>query len=85
MNSTTLTGLKIGAYWSSSDYAGLPRGSSAVVFLDDTTGRMEAVVQTSAANSYRTSAGDALAVELLQDRTPKRSRSSPQATRPSMK
>jgi ornithine cyclodeaminase len=65
VNSTMLTGLKIGAYWPSSDCAGLPRGSSTVVFLDDTTGRMEAIVQTSAANYYRTSAADALAVELL--------------------
>ncbi len=65
VNSSNLTGLKIGAYWPSADSAGLPRGSSTVVFLDDATGRMEAIVRTSAANYFRTAAADALAVELL--------------------
>ncbi len=68
VNAASLTGLKVGAYWPSSDNAGLPRGSSMVLFLDDTTGRVEAMVQTSSANSYRTSAADALAVELLARR-----------------
>ena len=65
VNGPKLTGLKIGAYWPSADSAGLTRGSSTVMFLDDTTGRLEAIVQTTAANAYRTSAADALAVELL--------------------
>jgi ornithine cyclodeaminase len=65
INATGATGLKIGAYWPSSDGAGLSRGSSAMVFLDDTSGRIEALVQTSAANAYRTSAGAALSVDLL--------------------
>jgi ornithine cyclodeaminase len=63
-----LTGMKVGAYWPSSDIVGVRRGSSAVLFLDDTTGRIEAFVQTTAANAYRTSAADALAVDLLARR-----------------
>lgn len=65
LNRRKLTGLKVGAYWPSSDRVDLPRGSSAVLFLDDTTGRIEALVQTSAANAYRTSAAAALSVQLL--------------------
>lgn len=65
IDAQTLTGMKVGAYWPSSDLAGLRRGSSAVVFLDDVTGRIESIVQTTAANVFRTSAADALAVEIL--------------------
>ncbi|MGH7043315.1 MAG: ornithine cyclodeaminase family protein, partial [Acetobacteraceae bacterium] len=65
VNEANLTGMKIGAYWPSSDSAGLSRGSSTVLFLNDATGRVEAIVQTSVANAYRTSAADALAIELL--------------------
>jgi ornithine cyclodeaminase len=71
VNSAHLTGMKVGAYWPSSDAVGLTRGSSTVLFLDDSTGRVEAIVQTSAANAYRTSAGDALAVDLLARRDAK--------------
>jgi ornithine cyclodeaminase len=68
INSTKLTGMKVGAYWPSSDSVGLSRGSSAVLFLDDVSGRVEAMVETSAANAYRTSAAAALSVELLAKR-----------------
>jgi ornithine cyclodeaminase len=68
VNAANLTGMKVGAYWPSSDNVGLSRGSSMVLFLDDASGRVEAMVQTSAANAYRTSAADALAVELLARR-----------------
>ena len=65
INAADLTGMKVGAYWPSSDKVGLPRGSSMVLFLDEMSGRVEALVETNAANSYRTSAAAALAVELL--------------------
>jgi ornithine cyclodeaminase len=68
VNAASLTGMKVGAYWPSSDNVGLSRGSSMVLFLDETSGRVEAMVQTSSANAYRTSAADALAVELLARR-----------------
>jgi ornithine cyclodeaminase len=68
VNAASLTGMKVGAYWPSSDNVGLSRGSSMVLFLDDISGRVEAMVQTSSANAYRTSAADALAVELLARR-----------------
>src|SRR5580692_2844323 len=68
VNAAKLTGMKVGAYWPSSDNVGLSRGSSMVLFLDDASGRVEALVQTSSANAYRTSAADALAVELLARR-----------------
>lgn len=68
VNATSLTGMKVGAYWPLSDTVGLSRGSSMVLFLDDISGRVEAMVQTSSANAYRTSAADALAVDLLARR-----------------
>src|ERR1700722_10923110 len=68
VNAASLTGMKVGAYWPSSDTVGLSRGSSMVLFLDDISGRVEAMVQTSSANAYRTSAADALAVDLLARR-----------------
>ncbi len=68
VNAANLTGMKVGAYWPSSDDVGLSRGSSMVLFLDDVSGRVEAMVETSAANAYRTSAAGALAVELLARR-----------------
>src|SRR5579862_5046076 len=68
LNATRLTAMKVGAYWPSSDSVGLSRGSSMVLFLDDVSGRVEAMVETSAANAYRTSAAAALSVELLAKR-----------------
>jgi ornithine cyclodeaminase len=68
VNAAKLTGMKVGAYWPSSDSVGLSRGSSMVLFLDDVSGRVEAMVETSAANAYRTSAAGALSVELLARR-----------------
>jgi ornithine cyclodeaminase len=68
VNAANLTGMKVGAYWPSSDNVGLSRGSSMVLFLDDASGRVEAMVQTSSANAYRTSAADALAADLLARR-----------------
>jgi ornithine cyclodeaminase len=60
-----LAGLKIGSYWHRNGEIGLPPHSSCIVLLDQRTGRVEAVVEASKANGFRTAAGDALAVEAL--------------------
>ncbi|GAB7039099.1 MULTISPECIES: ornithine cyclodeaminase family protein [Catenuloplanes] len=59
------TGVKIGSYWPGNDAGGIPRHGSAVILLDQRTGRLAAVVETAAANAYRTAAADALAVLTL--------------------
>lgn len=58
-----LVGVKIGSFWP--DNTDLPRHSSTIVLLDPGTGRLRAVVEAAAANAYRTSAADALAVQTL--------------------
>lgn len=58
-------GVKIGSFWPGNSDRGLPRHSSTIVLLDETTGRLAAVVEAAAANAYRTAAADALAVSVL--------------------
>ncbi|MFI7000303.1 ornithine cyclodeaminase family protein [Nocardia sp. NPDC050175] len=60
-----LVGVKIGSFWPDNDQIGIPRHSSTIVLLDPATGRLAAVVEAATANSYRTAAADALAVETL--------------------
>ena len=60
-----LAGLKIGSYWHRNGESGLPPHSSCIVLLSQRTGRVEAVVEASRANGFRTAAGDALAVDAL--------------------
>lgn len=60
-----LAGLKVGSYWHRNSEIGLPPHSSCILLLDQRTGRIEAVVEASKANGFRTAAGDALAVGAL--------------------
>lgn len=60
-----LTGLKVGSYWPGNDLRGLARHSSSILLFDTAIGRIEAVVEASAANAYRTAAANALAVRRL--------------------
>ncbi|MGC0343540.1 ornithine cyclodeaminase family protein [Streptomyces sp. SLBN-8D4] len=58
-------GVKIGTYWPGNAEHGLPRHHSTLLLLDQTTGRLAAVLEVGIANAYRTAAADALAVDLL--------------------
>lgn len=60
-----LAGLKVGAYFPSNDARGLPRHASTIVLIDQTTGRIGALVEGSTVNCYRTAAADAVATDAL--------------------
>ena len=60
-----LTGLKVGSFWSRNPEKGLPRHNSAIMLLDQDTGRLRAVVEAGRVNAYRTAAADAVAADLL--------------------
>ncbi|MFE7644322.1 ornithine cyclodeaminase family protein [Streptomyces phaeoluteigriseus] len=57
--------MKIGSYWPGNAEHGLPRHHSTLLLLDQTIGRIAAVLEVGTANAYRTAAADALAVDLL--------------------
>lgn len=63
--STGLVGLKIGSYWPQNSAIGLARHSSSIILIDNSSGRVEALIEASTANAYRTAAGDAIAVKHL--------------------
>ncbi|TFL15926.1 ornithine cyclodeaminase family protein [Jannaschia formosa] len=60
-----LAGLKVGAYFPTNDARGLPRHASTILLIDQTTGRIGALVEGSAVNCYRTAAADAVATDVL--------------------
>jgi ornithine cyclodeaminase len=60
---TDLTGLKVGAYFPTNDARGLPRHASTILLIDQTSGRIGAVVEGSTLNCYRTAAADAVATD----------------------
>ena len=64
----TLTGLKVGSYWPNNDALGLPRHSSTILLFDISRGRIDAVIEGSMMNAYRTSAANAVAVDRLARR-----------------
>lgn len=63
-----LAGLKVGAYFPTNDARGLPRHASTILLIDQTTGRIGALVEGSAVNCYRTAAADAVATDVLARR-----------------
>ncbi|MFD5270861.1 ornithine cyclodeaminase family protein [Streptomyces sp. NPDC058335] len=63
--SPTHAGVKIGSYWPGNAEHGLARHHSTLLLLDQTIGRIAAVLEVGTANAYRTAAADALAVDLL--------------------
>lgn len=60
-----VAGLKIGSYWPGNPAQGMPRHSSCILLFDQSNGRIDAVIEASIANAYRTAAGDAVAVHCL--------------------
>jgi ornithine cyclodeaminase len=63
--SAELSGLKVGAYFPTNDARGLPRHASTILLIDQTTGRVGAVIEGSTVNCYRTAAADAVATHAL--------------------
>lgn len=62
---TGITGVKIGSYWPGNAARGMPRHNSCVLFIDEVTGRVAAVVEAGAVNGFRTAAADAVAANHL--------------------
>lgn len=60
-----LVGLKVGAYFPTNDARGIPRHASTILLIDQTSGRIGAVVEGSTLNCYRTAAADAVATDAL--------------------
>jgi ornithine cyclodeaminase len=60
-----LAGLKVGAYFPTNDARGIPRHASTILLVDQTSGRIGAVVEGSVLNCYRTAAADAVATDTL--------------------
>ncbi|MFZ1467582.1 MAG: ornithine cyclodeaminase family protein [Paracoccaceae bacterium] len=65
---TDLAGLKVGAYFPTNDARGLPRHASTILLIDQTSGRLGAVVEGSTLNCYRTAGADAVATDALARR-----------------
>ena len=65
---TYLAGLKVGAYFPTNDARGLPRHASTILLIDQTSGRIGAVVEGSTLNCFRTAAADAVATDALARR-----------------
>lgn len=62
-SSPEFAGLKVGSYWPGNE--DIPRHSTTVLLIDQCTGHLDAAVQASTANAYRTAAADAVAADAL--------------------
>lgn len=60
-----IAGVKIGSYWPGNSERGLPRHNSTILLVDQETGRIEAVIEATVLNAYRTAAADAVAAQAL--------------------
>lgn len=58
-------GLKVGSLWPDNAIHGLPRHSSIILLFDENTGRIDTIIEASAANALRTAAADAVAAAAL--------------------
>jgi len=60
-----LVGWKAGSYWPENIAKNIPCHASTIFLLDPETGHLDAVIEGSAVNAYRTAAADAVAVSVL--------------------
>ena len=58
-------GWKAGSYWPGNIAKNIPCHASTIFLLDQETGHLDAVIEGSAVNAYRTAAADAVAVSVL--------------------
>ena len=63
-----IAGLKVGSYWPGNAECGLPRHNSTILLIDQSCGRIAAVVEAGRVNAYRTAAADAVATDVLARR-----------------
>ena len=63
--SQKLNGWKVGSYWPQNIALGLPCHGSTIFLLHPKTGFLDAVIESSMVNAYRTAAADAVAVDKL--------------------
>jgi len=64
-NTESLVGWKAGSYWPGNTAKNIPCHASTIFLLDQETGHLDAVIEGSAVNAYRTAAADAVAVSVL--------------------
>ena len=64
-NTVELVGWKTGSYWPGNIAKNIPCHASTIFLLDRETGRLDAVIEGSTVNAYRTAAADAVAVSVL--------------------
>ena len=64
-NTVNLVGWKTGSYWPSNIAKNIPCHASTIFLLDPKTGHLDAVIEGSTVNAYRTAAADAVAVSVL--------------------
>ena len=60
-----LVGWKTGSYWPSNTEKNIPCHASTIFLLDQETGHLDAVIEGSTVNAYRTAAADSVAVSVL--------------------
>lgn len=64
-NTEKLVGWKAGSYWPGNIAKNIPCHASTIFLLDQQTGHLDAVIEGSTVNAYRTAAADAVAVSVL--------------------
>jgi len=64
-NTKELVGWKTGSYWPANIANNIPCHASTIFLLDQNTGHLDAVIEGSMVNAYRTAAADAVAVSVL--------------------
>ncbi|GLS90203.1 ornithine cyclodeaminase [Psychromonas marina] len=64
-NTAQLVGWKTGSYWPANTAKNIPCHASTIFLLDPATGHLDAVIEGSTVNAYRTAAADAVAVSQL--------------------
>jgi ornithine cyclodeaminase len=64
-SSDSLTGGKIGSYWGTLEDGDIGRHGTFIFLLNQDTGRLQAIVEASEVNAYRTAAADAVAASVL--------------------
>jgi len=64
-NTENLVGWKVGSYWPSNIAKDTPCHASTIFLLNQETGHLDAVIEASLVNAYRTAAADAVAVSVL--------------------
>jgi ornithine cyclodeaminase len=64
-NTEELVGWKTGSYWPGNIAKNIPCHASTIFLLDQETGHLDAVIEGSTVNAYRTAAADAVAVSVL--------------------